>query len=153
MILTQIEHVVVVMFENRSLDSMCGWLYREPTRSPALFLPSGSPGKYDGLDASLWNPRNRDYFNGAPPDKIPIFDSATSFMNPNVDPEETFDHVTWQLYGPDGYSEAPKFPMQGFLVDYENATTGGAVEIMEPFSPEQVPVLSALARNYAISDA
>jgi phospholipase C len=27
------------------------------------------------------------------------------------------------------------------------------VEIMEPFSPDQVPILSTLARHYAISDA
>ena len=43
--------------------------------------------------------------------------------------------------------------MQGFVVDYENATAGNPVEVMEPFSSDQVPIISTLARNYAISDA
>jgi phospholipase C len=61
--------------------------------------------------------------------------------------------VTFQLYGPEGYVDQPRWPMQGFVVDYEHPTTGNPVEIMEPFSSAQVPVLSVLARNYAISDA
>jgi phospholipase C len=80
-------------------------------------------------------------------------DSATSLTNPHVDPEETFDHVTRQLYGPAGDTNPVELSMLGFVVDYEYATTGNPVEIMEPFSADQVGVLSALARSYAISDA
>lgn len=152
-ILPQIKNVVVVMFENRSLDNLCGWLYRDPADPPRYFIPSGGPAHYDGLDTTLWNPRNASYFNGEPPDKIPVMDSATSTTNPNVDPEETFDHVTRQIYGPAGYAEPPKWPMQGFVVDYEAATSGNPVEIMEPFSAGQVGVMSTLARSFAISDA
>ena len=152
-ILPQIKHVVVVMFENRSLDNVCGWLYRAPAAPPKYFLPAGGSAHYDGLDSSLWNPRNASYFKGDPPDKIPIMDSATSLTNPNVDPEETFDHVTRQLYGPAGYTSPVQSSMLGFVVDYEYATAGNPVEIMEPFSADQVGVLSALARSYAISDA
>ena len=153
MILPQIKHIVVVMFENRSLDNVCGWLYRDPADPPRFFVPSGSPAHYAGLDPSLWNPRNASYFNGQPPDKVPIMDSATSFTNPNIDPEETFDHVTRQLYGPSGYVDPPRWPMQGFVVDYEYATAGNPVEMMEPFSAAQVGVISTLARSFAISDA
>lgn len=153
-ILPQLDHFVVVMFENRSFDDMCGWLYSAPAPPPRRFLPAGSPTQIDGLSGSLWNPRNASYFTGAPPDQIPVFGSATSFTNPNVDPEETFDHVTFQLYGPDGFSTPPAFPMKGFVVDYENATTtSNAVEVMEPFSAGQLPVLSTLARSFAVSDA
>jgi phospholipase C len=121
--------------------------------APKYFLPAGSSAHYNGLDSSLWNPRNAAYFKGDPPDKIPIMDSATSLTNPNVDPEETFDHVTRQLYGPAGYTSPVQSSMLGFVVDYEYATAGNPVEIMEPFSADQVGVLSALARSYAISDA
>ena len=152
-ILPEIKHVVVVMFENRSLDNVCGWLYRDSRSPPSAFVPAGSPASYGGLDSSLWNPRNASYFNGEPPEKIPIKDSATSLTNPNIDPEETFDHVTRQLYGPAGYADPARWPMLGFVLDYEYATSGNPVEIMEPFSTEQVGVLSALARSYAISDA
>jgi phospholipase C len=82
-----------------------------------------------------------------------VMGSATSFTNPGIDPEETFVHVTYQINGPGPYTNPPKYPMQGFVVDYENVTAGNPVEIMEPFSPEQVPIISTLALNYAISDA
>jgi phospholipase C len=152
-ILQQIEHVIVVMFENRSLDDMCGWLYRDPASPPRAFLPAGSQAGFDGLNSALWNPRNVSYFSGAAPDQIPVMARATSFTNPGIDPEETFVHVTYQINGPGPCANPPKYPMQGFVVDYENATAGNPVEIMEPFSPDQVPVISTLARHYAISDA
>jgi phospholipase C len=152
-ILQQIQHVVVVMFENRSLDDMCGWLYQDSSSPPSAFLPSGSPLRFDGLNSTLWNPRNVSYFNGAAPDQVSVMSSATSFTNPGIDPEETFINVTYQINGPGPYANPPKYPMQGFVVNYENATAGNPVEIMEPFSPEQVPIISTLARNYAISDA
>jgi phospholipase C len=152
-ILNQIQHIVVVMLENRSLDDMCGWLYPDAANSPSVFLPPGGAAQFDGLNGTLWNPRNVSYFSGAPADKIPVMASATSFTNPGIDPEETFVHVTYQLYGPGGYADPAPFPMLGFVVDYENATAGNPVEIMEPFSPAQVPVISTLASQYAISDA
>jgi phospholipase C len=43
--------------------------------------------------------------------------------------------------------------MQGFVVNYENAASAMASQIMESFQPSQVPVISALAQNYAVSDA
>lgn len=152
-ILSQIEHVVAVMFENRSFDNLCGWLYPASAQPPAHFLPQDSPAKFNGLDPAFWNPRNSSYFSGAQPEKVPIARQAGSFTTPQVDPKETYEHVTRQLYGPDGYSASPRFLMKGFLVDYEQATTSDALEIMQPFSSAQVPVLSALARNYAVSDA
>jgi phospholipase C len=105
------------------------------------------------IPPALWNPRNVSYFTGASPDGIPVMDSATTFTNPGIDPEETFAHVTYQINGPGPDANPPEYPMQGFVVDYENATAGNPVEIMEPFSPDQVPIISTLARYYAISDA
>jgi phospholipase C len=64
-ILPNITNIVVVMLENRSLDNLCGRLYSPPASAPTLFLPPGSPQSYNGLNSSLWNPRNKSYFHGS----------------------------------------------------------------------------------------
>ena len=43
--------------------------------------------------------------------------------------------------------------MLGFLVNYQTTGATNPSAIMETYSPEQLPVLSGLARNYAVSDA
>jgi phospholipase C len=153
--LSNINHVIVVMLENRSLDNMLGWLYAEGTSQPKVFLPPANTKPFDGLNAGLWNPSNEDYFDGKPAQKVMIADSAPRMTTPDVDPEEQFHFVTEQIYGPnDQPNEHPAFPMMGFVVDYERKVgSGDYKQIMAPYSPEQVPVLSALARNYAVSDA
>jgi phospholipase C len=119
------------MFENRSFDNICGWLYADAAQQPSLYLPAGSPPRFDGLDPVLWNPSNASYFTGHPPIKVPVAQGCTDYTTPNPDPEETFDNVTYQLYGPEGPNLAPKWPMQGFLVNYENAASSMANQIME----------------------
>ncbi len=145
------DSMVVVMLENRSLDNLCGWLYQN--QQPNLVLPAGSPAAYNGLNTDLWNPANASYFQGAPPEKIPVKQGAKDTTVPNPDPEETFDNVTFQLYGPQGFSAQPQWPTLGFLVNYEKATSSSADQIMQAFTPTQLPVLSGLALAYGISDA
>ncbi|HLW55454.1 MAG TPA: alkaline phosphatase family protein [Candidatus Angelobacter sp.] len=152
-ILPQIEHIVVVMLENRSLDNMCGWLYADAGAQPKLFLPAGSPAAYNGLRPELWNPSNSSFFTGAQPAQVPVARGTTASTVPNPDPEETFSNVTYQLFGPEAPSTSPRWPNLGFVVNYENATAGTATQIMQGYTPQQVPVISALARNFAISDA
>lgn len=144
----KISHIVVVMLENRSLDNLCGWLYADS--APKLVLPAGSPPQFDGLNPTMWNPSNSSYFKDAPPQKVFVTQQATNTCVPNPDPEETFDNVTYQLYGPSGKTA---FPNQGFLVNYQETKSTASNQIMDAYSPAQLPVLSALARNYAISDA
>lgn len=73
---------------------------------------------------------------------------------PNPDPEEDYPNVNYQLFGPEGPTQSPKWPNLGFVINYAKVTgTNIPIQIMEPFSPDQVPVISALARNFAISDA
>jgi phospholipase C len=96
-ILQQIKHIVVVMFENRSLDDMCGWLSQDPASPPVAFLSAGSPSLFDGLNSAPCNPRNVSYFSGAAADEIPVMAGATSFTNRGIDPEETFVRVTYQI--------------------------------------------------------
>jgi phospholipase C len=149
-ILPQIDHIIVVMLENRSLDNLCGWLYSGAT--PGHFIPQGSNPSFDGVNAGLWNPSNSSYFQGQAPEKVFVVEGASSTTVPNPDPEEAFDHITYQLYGPQGPAPDPRWPMQGFLVDYESVGSSSPDQLMQCYAPAQVPVLSALARNFAISD-
>lgn len=152
-ILPQIGHIVVVMLENRSFDNMCGWLYR--SGAPVQYLPSTSGSQpFNGLREDLFNPVHDSYFTTGAGETYPIFDKTNATNMPDPDPEEGFEAVSYQLFGPEAPTPTPKWPNLGFVVNYGKVTgTNIPVQIMEPFSPEQVPVISALAKNFAICDA
>lgn len=150
-ILPQIEHIVVVMLENRSFDNLAGRLYAPPAAPPRAFLPTGSRATYDGVTDDLWNPSNPSFFNGAPPVRVNI-GVPTGFDVPSPNPNEPFASMTHQIFGPNGTTAPADQWMKGFVIDYARA--GGAPdEIMACYEASQLPTLSALARNYAISDA
>lgn len=153
-VLPQIKHVIVVMLENRSFDNICGWLYKPGTTpQPSQFLPPSSAKEYDGLKSSFFNPIDSQYFKGQSTKTFSISDQAASTTDPDPDPEETFSNVTYQLFGPEAPSPNATWPNLGFVVDYAKATSRhGTVEIMKPFNTAQLPVISALAANFAISD-
>ncbi len=162
----KIKHLVVVMLENRSFDTMLGFLYADMRNLPPISLPAPPDGRpaYDGLwedsaaaPSPFWNPENESYFNqGAPPEKIYATrgtSGAKPYLVPDPDPQESFDHFTFQILGPPGWKGEP---MRGFVVDYQSKAGKSperAGQVMECYSPEQVSVLSGLARNYAVSDA
>lgn len=152
-ILPQIKNIIVVMLENRSLDNICGWLYPNPGHVPGQFLPAGSPQTYNGLNSTLWNPSNASYFNGQPPAKVPVVQGTQSYTVPDPDPEETFDNVSYQLNGPPPPSPNPTFSMQGFVANYEDTKSADPNQIMQTYDVKQVPVISSLAWNFAVSDA
>ena len=166
-ILPQIKHVIVVMLENRSFDNICGWLYKPGTTpQPSQFLPPSSAKEYDGLKSSYFNPVNPLYFKGQLAKTVRVFDQAASTTDPDPDPQETFSNVTYQLFGPETPSANATWPNLGFLVNYANHVNATGrnghgdkdgpgpvpVKIMEPFSPAQLPVISALAASFAVSD-
>ena len=161
-ILPQIKHIVVVMLENRSFDNLCGWLYKPGVAPapPSQFLPAGTPQEFDGLKSTFFNPVDRGYFSGTSTATYPVFDKATATNIPVLDPLEDFEDVNVQLFADeaDNPSPNPKHPNMGFVINYGDAIkaanlTNIPVEIMEPFSSDQVPVLSHLAWNYAVCDA
>jgi phospholipase C len=161
-ILPQIKHIVVVMLENRSFDNICGWLYKPGVApsQPSQFLPAGTSPQFDGLKSTFFNPVSPLYFQNQSTETYPVFDQATATNTPDPDPLEDFDDVNVQLFGPesDNPNPNPKYPNMGFVINYAEAIqkagfTNIPVEIMEPFSSAQVPVISHLAWNYAVSDA
>jgi phospholipase C len=153
-ILQQIDHIVVVMLENRSFDNMCGWLYSGSGDAPKAFLPAASSNQpYEGLNDKLFNPVDPGYFEGKPSQAYPVFQRASATDMPNPDPKEDYTNVNYQLFGPEAPSQNPTWKNLGFVINYQTATGANIpVQIMEPFSPDQVPIISSLAKSYAVCD-
>ncbi len=150
-----IEHVVVVMLENRSLDNLLGWLYADQQNHPPSNIPSASIPTYEGL-------REKTFFNQDMQTNTLVYASAPTsswppgnnpMLVPDPDPGESFDQITRQLFGTPSPPPIAHADMSGFLLDY-TALAGPAIagQIMQSYSPQQVPVISALAKNFAVCD-
>ncbi|HEX5125550.1 MAG TPA: alkaline phosphatase family protein, partial [Rhodocyclaceae bacterium] len=82
--------------------------------------------------------------------------SPESMCIPSPDPGEAFTDMNMQLFGVPNVSDpAPAATMQGFAKNYQ-AATGQApqdnVDVMHYFVADQVPVLTTLAIQFAVSD-
>jgi phospholipase C len=155
--LSSIEHVVVLMLENRSFDHMLGFLYT----SAGNVSPSGQP--YAGLTGSESNPGA----NGQPVTVFQIESTATNaYYMPGADPGEGYMATNDQLFGSENAPASSTPPtMQGFISDFtytlgwQSTESGWTIlpgttgsDIMGCFTPEALPVLSALAQGYAVCD-
>jgi len=124
----RIQHIVVLMLENRSFDHMLGLLMRDVPG-----LRGVKPG---------------DYFNeGADGTRFYVTDGAQYQGQFTVDPPHEFEHVLEQL----GASESAVPSMRGFVSSYERGG-GNPANIMRCFRPEQLPALTALAKHYLVCD-
>jgi phospholipase C len=75
-ILPQIEHIVVVMLENRSFDNMCGWLYRDGP-APTQYLPATSSTKtFDGLHQGVVQSRGERLLSGPTFERVSRFSAS-----------------------------------------------------------------------------
>ncbi len=152
-----IKHVVVVMLENRSLDNVLGYLYG-PDDLPKRNLPPLQPGErpFHGLlfeDAASMKALAND---GVAPGPV-----VRATNSPGWDPGEEFEHVNVQLFGenppkPDAATgKLPVPSMRGFLSDYSTQCSGDATakhQIMRMYTPADLPVISRLAKAYAVAD-
>jgi phospholipase C len=140
--LSQIKHIVVLMFENRSFDNMLGALY-----------PEGTPN-FDGV----WNTKKPNVFHGK--EFWPAHGS--DMIQPFPDPNEEYQFVYRQMFDDFMSYWPPADPpepasMSGFVTDYSlvQPVDGKAPvlqNIMNHFQPEDVPVISQLAKAYAVCD-
>ena len=152
--LASIEHVVVLMLENRSFDQMLGYLYADTANTS----PSGMA--FEGLTGMETNP-------GATGHLVPVSPATTETPNlyylPGADPGEGYAATNTQLFGNTAGTGIPA--NQGFVTDYaatlawESTDPGWSVlpgtvpaSIMTMYSPQTLPVLSGLARGFAVCD-
>lgn len=165
---SRIEHLVVLMFENRSFDNLLGHLY-----PPGLLVGNE---KFDGIAHEPSNPSP----SGPIPAHIYKATPDVNMSSPSPDPGEEYPHVNTQLFGTvDPLSNdhavvadmqapwnAPRSgtepTMDGFVTDYINnfyvsqrrwPSPEEYEVIMGSFSPEMLPVMSELARSFAVYDA
>ncbi|WP_437787631.1 alkaline phosphatase family protein [Sorangium sp. So ce1097] len=158
-----IEHVVLVILENRSFDSILGWLYADQGDGPALNIPEPAPGArrfegLHGLDLAAFT-NVAEGFSGAP------VKGASALNVPCIAPNEEFAHVNVQLFGKEGVEPGDTPTMKGFVQDYVAALKKSGVahkdpaairalagEVMESYTPDQLPVINGLAEHYAVCD-
>jgi len=155
--LDQIDTFVVLMLENRSFDHMLGWLYSASNN----LSPTGQA--FDGLTGAESNPGS----DGSPVSVFRIT-SATpnAYFMPGADPGEGYNAMNDQLYGSIAApATQPAASNTGFVTDFAY-TLGwqakgkgwtilpGTVEadVMGCFDPSMLPILSGLARGFAVCD-
>src|SRR5215470_7566064 len=162
-----LDHIVVVLFENRSFDNVLGHLY------------GPEDGKnFDGvLGKDLSNPIPGWAEHGAERKVVP-FTVATDMDSPNPDSGEEYFHTNTQLFNilddhnrfkiGDGAAAPWNAPppgavptMDGFVTDYISTFTGETgrqptydeyAHIMTGCTPQQLPVLNGIAHDFAVFD-
>ncbi len=166
---SRFDKLVVLMFENRSLDNLLGYVY-----------PAGGPfnGLYNGTYTNPVPSQIKDGHTSVAARPSP--GTEADFQNPNPDPGEGYPHISTQLFGlvspetnryetsammKSPYNTPPSATlpnMLGFVNDYCNnfrASQGHDPTfeeyrvIMDAFTPAQLPVLSKLAQEFAVYDA
>jgi len=154
--LAAISNVVVLMLENRSFDHMLGYLYADAGN----VSPAGQP--FEGLTGNESCPDGSG-------NQVPVFKVTPSTPNayfmPGADPGEGYLATNDQLYGSDtAPASGAAATIQGFVKDYAytigwEKTEGWTIlagttanDIMGCFTPQALPVLSALATGYAVCD-
>lgn len=139
----KINHIIVLMLENRSFDHLFGSLN---TIDPRVA----------GVTSDLLN---YDDPNAPEPAAIRRVYRADRFDMP-FDPPHEFPDVQMQLYGPSkerSHEPNPaigKAPMNGFvyttLATIPNLYPEDSSRVMSCFQPDQIPVLKTLAQEFAL---
>jgi phospholipase C len=161
------DHVVVVLFENRSFDNVLGHLYG-PDDGKTF---EGVIGKQLSNPIPDWAEHGRGC-------KAVPYTVATDMDAPNPDSGEEWFHTNTQLYNvldehnrfkigeevgaPWNAPPAGATPtMDGFVPDYISTFTSEMgrqptydeyAQIMTGYTPEQLPVLSGIARQFGVFD-
>ncbi|MGE5322006.1 MAG: alkaline phosphatase family protein [Actinomycetota bacterium] len=130
--LDALEHIVVLMMENRSFDHMLGGLKK---KNP----------KINGLNGDESNPDPQE-------NEVKVSPTAAYRGQLNHDPDHHFPGVDVQIYGGSAFTPGRHANMQGFIKSYatQGTSTKDSHAIMNYFSPEKIPVLTTLATEYAV---
>jgi phospholipase C len=154
-LLSSINHIVVLMLENRSFDHMLGFLYADSGN----VSPAGQP--FAGLTGQESNPDGTG--GNVAVYQIKASDQGAYFM-PGADPGEGYKATNSELYGTVSPTQNAAATDQGFVTDFSytlgwEAKEGWSIlqgatasNIMGMFTPETLPVLSGLARGFAVCD-
>ncbi len=155
--LGKISHIVQLMLENRSFDQMLGFLYGDEKN----LSPAGHA--FDGLTGNEWNPDEQGR-------QIKVYKIKSTdphpYLMPGADPGEGFQNTSYQLFSTDDPLPGAVPDNKGFVKNFKAAiasdlakhykdTLPGTDEtqIMGMYTPELLPILSGLAKGFAVCDA
>ena len=154
--LMSINHIVVLMLENRSFDHMLGFLYQDRHNVSVAGQPfEGLAGTESNLDS-----------NGK---AVTVFaiEPATpnAYFMPGADPGEGYVATNAQLFGSQSAPTPAIATNTGFVTNYAStlaweskdpswSVLPGTVpsQVMGMYTRATLPVLSSLARGYAVCD-
>jgi Phosphoesterase family len=140
--MSPIEHVFVLMLENRSFDHMLG-----VSPFTGFDAVTHKATQLNALPAGASNSWNGNNYPAGPPAVDPI----------KNDPYHEFEDVLEQLCGADVRYRGGPYPAMnnsGFVSNFAVAARSPSPgDVMKVFTPERLPVLSALARAYAVCDS
>ena len=146
MAFTQIQHFFVLMLENRSFDHLLGFSGISGTDAV-----SGLETMVNGLSGTETNSYDGKFAMVSRPAQYSMV----------VDPGHEFTDVLCQLGGPAArYTRGGNYPPidhSGFVASYAEACNKAdqqreVSEILKCYSPDQLPVLNALAQEFAVRD-
>jgi phospholipase C len=137
----QIQHVFVLMLENRSFDHLLGFSGLQGTDAA-----TGAPTKINGLSGTESNS-----FNGQ---TFPV--TQGSLFRMPADPGHEFANVLDQLCGPSAtYPNSGAYPAidnSGYVASYVASGGSNPADLMRCFTSTQLPVLNALANEFVVCD-
>jgi phospholipase C len=147
--------IVVLVLENRSFDQMLGFLYADSGNvSPVTKQPfEDLTGKESNSDAT-----------GASISVSALAPQTTNvYFTPGADPGEGYVATNVQLFGEASPPAGISATNSGFATDFATTLKGidahrpiisgtTASDIVGIFAPELLPVLSGLARGFAVCD-
>ena len=152
------------MLENRSFDNLLGWLYDEKNQPNQIIAGS------DTQDQPFYGLTQNNYFKHIKGDETKHYvkKGTDTLKMPYPDSHEEFEHMTYQLFGSINPVENQVHTMCGYLNDYAQlsgiktnipteiwegtSSRENAFQILNTYTPEQLPVINSLAKNYAVSD-
>src|SRR4051794_27182126 len=165
----RIEHVVVLMLENRSFDHLLGYLDHPGREYPSL----------DRIEASC-------PVDPARPDGERVSTTSSAAAVLGNDPDHSHEAVLTQMYGGEAWPPAGRPSMTGFVASYRRHIGGGTArrlrwwekvggallrwwtalwnlvrrrpgpvsatpaDIMKCFAAREIPVLGTLAKQFAV---
>jgi len=130
-----IKHLIVLMMENRSFDHMLGFM-----KAPKYPI--------EGLDGNETNP------TPSGEGTVTVTSNANYAGDLTTDPSHDFEDVIEQMYGTRQPALHQTPNMLGFVQNYARFTHDDdrAARIMRCFDPARLPVITTLAREYAVCD-
>jgi phospholipase C len=154
--LSAIKHVVQLMLENRSFDQLLGFLYESNDNK------SATNQSFEGLTG---NEFNLDEVGRV----VKVFkidhNSKHPYLMPGADPGEGFHNTNYQLFSTDDPAPGTQPKNDGFVKNFKASIASDQAkhykdslpgtlpsDIMGMYTPEMLPVMSGLAKGFAVCD-